>query len=279
MLPRSEKKYKSGLPYRNARQHYEECLGEVLKLIPDKSVIVLDQASYHKRITEETKNPTTAFRKQEIIDWLTAHDIPLPNGFSEFSKMTVPMLLALARQNKMTPLYVVEKMARDSGKDVKLLWLPVAHCAISQNPWSSCCDHVQKLESLLVEREKVVDTFVSDRLAANEIIINFGDDDSNPEEDDQIYSHPADIQDVMADACNNENAESMHSESLATQKMKISTVKVLTATERRRVNPDRLEMLISMLQLKTKQTRAQIGMLIRRRGQTKTKLWAMKNRE
>lgn len=131
MLPRSEKKYKSGLPYRNARQHYEECLGEVLKLIPDKSVIVLDQASYHKRITEETKNPTTAFRKQEIIDWLTAHDIPLPNGFSEFSKMTVPMLLALARQNKMTPLYVVEKMARDSGKDVKLLWLPVAHCELN----------------------------------------------------------------------------------------------------------------------------------------------------
>lgn len=112
-------------------QHYEEWFAEVLKLIPDKSVIVIDQASYHKRITDETRNPTTAFRKQEIIDWLTARQIELPVGFSKFSEMTVPVLLNLARQHKIDPIYVIEKMARESGKDVQLLWLPVAHCELN----------------------------------------------------------------------------------------------------------------------------------------------------
>lgn len=46
-------------------QHYEGWFREVLTLIPDKSVVVLDQPSYHKRITIETKNPTTAFTSKK----------------------------------------------------------------------------------------------------------------------------------------------------------------------------------------------------------------------
>lgn len=112
-------------------EHFEEWFGNVLNEIPDKSVVVLDQASYHKRITDETRNLTTAFRKQEIIDWLVSHKISLPECYSEFSEMTVPLLLDLARRNKIQPVYQVEKLAQECGKDIKLFWLPVAHCELN----------------------------------------------------------------------------------------------------------------------------------------------------
>lgn len=112
-------------------KHFEEWFAEVLELIPDKSVIVIDQASYHKRITDDTRNPTTAFRKSEIIEWLISHEIGIPNGYSDFSRMTVPVLLDLARKNKVEPIYAVEKLAQDSGKDIRLLCLPVAHCELN----------------------------------------------------------------------------------------------------------------------------------------------------
>jgi transposase len=112
-------------------EHFEEWFTEVLEIIPAKSVVVIDQASYHKRITPETKNPTTSYRKQQIIDWLVDHNIPVPEEYPSFMKMTVPVLLALARKRKLEPVYVLQKLAEDSGKDVKILWLPVAHCELN----------------------------------------------------------------------------------------------------------------------------------------------------
>lgn len=112
-------------------KHFVEWFGEVLKVMPPKSVVVIDQASYHKKITAETRNPTTAFRKQEIIDWLNSHNVDLPLGYSCFTQMTVPVLLGLARKNKVGPIYEIEKMAHESGKDIRVLWLPVAHCELN----------------------------------------------------------------------------------------------------------------------------------------------------
>ena len=38
--------------------------------LPDKSVVVIDNAKYHSRQKEESKAPTTAWRKAEIQKWL-----------------------------------------------------------------------------------------------------------------------------------------------------------------------------------------------------------------
>jgi hypothetical protein len=52
-------------------QHFEEWMFSVLQIaaVPNHSVIELDQAPYHKRQTDETKNLTTAWGKSEIISW------------------------------------------------------------------------------------------------------------------------------------------------------------------------------------------------------------------
>lgn len=56
--------------------HFEEWFRKVLNTVPDKSVLVIDRASYHMAITDETRNPTTKWRKAELIDWLRKHQIP-----------------------------------------------------------------------------------------------------------------------------------------------------------------------------------------------------------
>jgi len=112
-------------------RHFEEWFAEVVKKIPDKSCIVMDQASYHRRITDDTRNPTTQWRKQNIIDWLVDKQIPVPEDFDNFGRMTIPLLLTLAREHKIKPVFQIERIISQSGKDVKLIWLPVGHCELN----------------------------------------------------------------------------------------------------------------------------------------------------
>ena len=60
----------------NGPHFFEEWFEKkVLPALPDKSVIVMDNAKYHSRMTEESKRPTTSWRKTEIQDWLTKKSI------------------------------------------------------------------------------------------------------------------------------------------------------------------------------------------------------------
>jgi len=112
-------------------EHFKEWFGEVLEEIPDKSVVVVDQASYHKMVTEETRNPTTNWRKAAVIEWLVAQNVRVPSGFDEFRQMNLPGLRALAKQHRVQLKYVIEEMADKCRKDVKVMWLPVAHCELN----------------------------------------------------------------------------------------------------------------------------------------------------
>lgn len=111
--------------------HFMEWFAEILQLIPEKSIIVLDLASYHRKITDVSKNPTTAWRKQQLIDWMIQQEIPLPEEYEDFSEMTVPRLREMAKKFKIEQIYEVDDLIKKSGKDVKVLWLPVAHCELN----------------------------------------------------------------------------------------------------------------------------------------------------
>ena len=112
-------------------QHFEDWLGEVLEKIPDHSVIVIDQASYHRRVTDATKNPTSNWRKADIISWLHRNNIDVPEPFEKFEDATLPVLRQLCKENKVKQKFVAEEMVESSGKDLTLLWLPVAHCELN----------------------------------------------------------------------------------------------------------------------------------------------------
>ena len=64
----------------------------VLPRLPDKSVVVIDNAKYYSRQTEKSKAPTTAWRKAEIQKWLQDKRITFNK------KDTVPVLLQKSKE-------------------------------------------------------------------------------------------------------------------------------------------------------------------------------------
>ena len=69
--------------------------------LKSKSVVVLDNASYHN--VQEDKCPTTATRKADIKGWLQRNNVPFT------SEMLKPELLELCKENKSAPVYIVDE--------------------------------------------------------------------------------------------------------------------------------------------------------------------------
>ena len=198
--------------------HFEEWMVEVLKKIPDHSVIVLDQASYHRRVTEETRNPTTSWRKSEVIQFLRSKNIAVPEPYTCFEDAKLPCLRQLAKENRVVQRFVVQDMIDNCGKDVKLLWLPVAHCELNpielvwssvkteiaksnktfkiidvlplckeklsnvkSDLWAKCVQHVIELEDKIMEKERIAEKYLDE--VRHQIIIRVSDSDSEEDTD------------------------------------------------------------------------------------------------
>ena len=97
-------------------EHYMEWFTEqLLPNIPQQSVIILDNATYHNK--QKDKPPTTANGKDDIRKWLEQHNIPYDNN--DIKKT----LLHKVKQHKPRPTYLTDEAAQQHGHTV-----PVAHC-------------------------------------------------------------------------------------------------------------------------------------------------------
>ena len=101
------------------------------------SALVLDNAPYHSVLTEESRCPTSATRKADLINWLTQRDIPVPPG------ATRPELLLLCQQNKPEPQFVVDNIIREWGHEV--VRLPPGHPELNaiEQVWGCMKRHVR----------------------------------------------------------------------------------------------------------------------------------------
>jgi len=194
--------------------HFSAWFQKLVDLLPPKSVIVLDRASYHRKKIPGSGMPTTSWRKAIIIEWLQNHNVPLPNNVSRFEELTRPSLLKLSKNYPTESKYEIEAIAERSGKSIHVLWLPVAHCEL--NPieliwayvkgqvskynqggldslykltlecldnvtpqlWKECCEHVIKVEKQFWERDRLVDA-LSEPVP---FIINVGNSSDSEEE-------------------------------------------------------------------------------------------------
>jgi len=88
----------------------------------------MDGASYHKRRAENI--PTSSAKKQEIIDWLNAHDV----AFSD--ELRKPELLELVRMNKEKIPFACVKIAEQYEHEVN--FTPPYHCELQpiEGVWS-----------------------------------------------------------------------------------------------------------------------------------------------
>lgn len=90
---------------------FENYFARLLEVIPQDSVIVMDNTSYHSRLSESL--PTTNWRKGDIHNWLSSKNIIFDRSFVKAE------LLALARLHK--PHYirrVIDEMAKNCGSTV-----------------------------------------------------------------------------------------------------------------------------------------------------------------
>ena len=67
--------------------------------------LILDNARWHNRLTEETMPPKRSWKKQPIINWLDKHDLPFSDN------MTKAKLLEVALDNLTPKRYVVDEVA------------------------------------------------------------------------------------------------------------------------------------------------------------------------
>lgn len=111
--------------------HFENWLVEkVFPNLPNKAVISLDNARYHSRQTEDSKTPTTTWRKAQIQEWLRKMKINFDDA-----KDTKPILLAKCKSVFIPKKYVIEKLAKEycekNNKDLQILRLPIGHSELN----------------------------------------------------------------------------------------------------------------------------------------------------
>ncbi|XP_050738628.1 uncharacterized protein LOC127009526 [Eriocheir sinensis] len=82
---------------------------QLLPLLTESSVLVLDNAPYHSKLTAESRCLTTATKKSDLINWLEKRRLPVPPG------ATRPKLLLICHQNRPKPQYTVGPRGRPSA--------------------------------------------------------------------------------------------------------------------------------------------------------------------
>ncbi|GBC22902.2 hypothetical protein H257_11777 [Rhizophagus irregularis DAOM 181602=DAOM 197198] len=110
---------------------FENLFSTLCKTLQEKygSVCIhMDGASYHKRRVESI--PTSSTKKQEIIDWLHAHNI----AFSD--ELRKPELLELVRMNKEKVPFACVKIAEQYEHEIN--FTPPYHCELQpiEGVWS-----------------------------------------------------------------------------------------------------------------------------------------------
>ena len=118
-----------GIPF---EEDYRDCMdGESYKCyfeksicqnIPKHSVIVIDNAPYHSKNTENY--PTSKWRKQQFVDWLTEKNITFAD-----KALRAELWTLVKSEGEKFPDKVMETVAKEYGHEI--LRLPPYHCELN----------------------------------------------------------------------------------------------------------------------------------------------------
>ena len=156
--------------------------------IPKHSVIVIDNAPYHSKNTENY--PTSKWRKQQFVDWLTEKNITFPD-----KALRAELCTLVKSEREKFPDKVMETVAKEHGHEI--LRLPPYHCKLNpielawaaeknyvagenkdmsldsveklfrkkreelpEDFWRKCVEHVKKIEENHWESDRIQDNKV-----------------------------------------------------------------------------------------------------------------------
>ena len=187
-------------------KHFEEWLEtKVFPNIPEESVIVMDNASYHS--VKEEKVPTKSNNKTELEAWLTKHNVT----FSSTAKKD-DLLRLVAAKKPTTPKYKIDELAKKYGHEIvrlppyhpdlnpiELIWSQIKSYVarnnkdfnitgvqklfeeslehITEERWMKAIRHVVDIEQTYWEKDNIRD------IEINDILIKLGEDSDSSDSD------------------------------------------------------------------------------------------------
>ena len=79
---------------------------KLLPALPEPSLIIMDNAPYHKRQDEDTKAPTMANKHSEIQKWLNERNIPFAKSGPDSHKKALVNLVKYSKQRSFDILQI-----------------------------------------------------------------------------------------------------------------------------------------------------------------------------
>jgi len=76
-------------------------------------------------------NPRSYWTKTKIAEWMKRRSVPLPPLVTDPMQMLKATMLQLCKKYHREEVFIVEEIIARSKKDIKLLFLPVAHCELN----------------------------------------------------------------------------------------------------------------------------------------------------
>ena len=117
-----------------------------------KVVVVMDNAKYHCRFIK--KAPTMNIKMDEMIAFMSKHDIEIPNPIPAKSVLLEKILIIFENIEKQ---YVIDVLVEKAGYSV--LRLPLYHCILNpiEMAWNQLKHHVRHLNAYTSNPSKIVD--------------------------------------------------------------------------------------------------------------------------
>ena len=136
---------------------------QLLPNLPQKCVLIIDNASYHSR--QEVKAPAQATKKAEILEFMMKKNIPIPNPVP-----TRPVLFERIKLFQVEKEYFVDNLIRRHGHEV--LRLPSYHCVLDaiELAWSKLKRTVRSENVFTEQPDKVMHLIkkVCDEISSDE---------------------------------------------------------------------------------------------------------------
>lgn len=143
------------LAKKNSQDYHDEMDGETFEQwfendlipnIPQKTVIVMDNASYHSRKLE--KVPNASSNKKTIKEWLLSKDI-----YFEEDYLKRELLEVVNKYKNQFNGYIIEEIAKKH--DVKILRLPPYHCELNpiEMAWNQVKGYVARKNATFKEAD------------------------------------------------------------------------------------------------------------------------------
>ena len=114
-----EKDYHDSMDVESYKCYYEK---SICQNIPKHSVIVIDNAPYHSQNMENY--PTSKWRKQQFVDWLTEKNRTFPD-----KALRAELWTLVRSEREKFPDKVMETVAKEYGHEI--LHLPPYHCELN----------------------------------------------------------------------------------------------------------------------------------------------------